>query len=88
VLLTTTLCNTLSDIGTAEAQSEVTNLLGTLQSLFGSENEEESGAKLEKFLAAFARARSLRPGAEASNYLDKRAPRWQEHKDYVLKVLL
>ena len=85
-LLTTALCNALSDIGTAETQAEVTGLLSGLQNLLEGDGRDASSFKLESFLAALSRARSLRPGAEASSHLEKRAPRWQDHKDAVLKV--
>lgn len=86
VLLTTALCNSLSDIGTTEAQTEVTTLLSTLQNILEPDTGEALGGKIENFLVAQSRARSLRPGAEVSSHLEKRAPRWQEHKDAVLKV--
>ena len=72
-------------MGTTEAQTEVSSLLTELQSILEPGTGPPPGGKLEKFLTAMARARSLRPGTEAS-YLDQRAPRWQEHKDVVLQV--
>lgn len=73
-------------MGTAEAQAEVSSLLTELQSILEPGTGPPPGGKLENFLTAMARARSLRAGTEASSYLDQRAPRWQEHKDVVLQV--
>lgn len=85
-LLISALCCALSEIGTTETQAEVSGLLAALQNLLEPGGEDVAGLKLERFLAALARARSLRPGAEANSHLEKRAPRWQEHKDAVMKV--
>jgi hypothetical protein len=86
VLLTTALCNALSNIGTPEAKSEVTGLLDSLQNLLEAEGGVMVGGKLEHFLAALARARSLRPGPEATSHLERRHKLWPEHREAVLKV--